>query len=80
MVINNRLEISNWVHNNVPKESNDWLDICSLVFSYIKNMDGRPKYGEDWSNFFETIDLTNLVSLAQNKLKEIDSEELVVKS
>ena len=72
MVIKTRLELMDWVYDNVPKDTEDYLEVSLFVYIAIRNNINKPSFGESWADFLNSLNLAELIISAKEELKKYD--------
>lgn len=72
MIIKSRLELMDWVYDHVPKDTENYLDVSLFVYNAIKNNTNKPKYGENWADFLNSLNLAELIISAKEEIKKYD--------
>jgi hypothetical protein len=72
MIIKSRLELMDWVYDNVPKETENYLDVSLFVYVSIKNNINKPSFGKSWADFLNSLSLAELINSAKDELQKND--------
>lgn len=72
MIIKSRLELMDWVYDNVPKDTENYLDVGLFVYRAIKNNTNKPRYEENWADFLNSLNLAELIISAKEEIKKYD--------
>lgn len=67
MVINSRSDLKNYIDGDYGVE-NPWEDVLEEAASMVLDYDNCPNYGEDWRDFFNTINFSEIVIEADDSV------------
>lgn len=71
MIINYISDLINYIDNGDYQVDNPWDEVLHATACYIKNHANSPNYGEDWTEFLNSINILDIIMQVDDDLTEM---------